>query len=123
MPHAQSSTVLSTMRRFQRSALFGGGIVLTVLALVTFGIAVASMIRAHVNSEQRELAIEGRRIASDVMLAEMTLRSTVYMAELVWNQHTAPTSDAAVKFQADGSRLVRQGEGAQKPVLFAGATP
>jgi two-component system capsular synthesis sensor histidine kinase RcsC len=123
MPHAQSSTVLSTMRRFQRSALFGGGIVLTVLALVTFGIAVASMIRAHVNSEQRELAIEGRRIASDVMLAEMTLRSTVYMTELVWSQHAAVATGAAARFQADGARLIRQSEGAQQPVLFAGVTP
>ena len=123
MPDAQSSTVLSVLRRFRRSALFGGGIVLTVLALVTFGIAIASMIRAHVSSEQRELAIEGRRIASDVMLAEMTLRSTVYMTELMWNQHATAASGAAATFEAGGAHMVRQSDAAQQPILFLGATP
>ena len=107
MPNTQSSTVLSAMRRFRRSALFGGGIVLTVLALLTFGIAVASMIVAHIDAERRELAIEGQRMASEVTKAEIVLRSTIYLAELVWNQHVTADPDAAARFHADGGKLVR----------------
>ncbi len=123
MPNTQSSTVLSAMRRFRRSALFGGGIVLTVLALLTFGIAVASMIVAHIDAERRELAIEGQRMASEVTKAEIVLRSTIYLAELVWNQHVTADPDAAVRFHADGGKLVRTHDSGLHSVVFASATP
>ncbi len=123
MPNTQSSTVLSTMRRFRRSALFGGGIVLTVMALLTFGIAVASMVHAHVEAERRELAIEGQRMASEVMKAEIVLRSTIYLAELVWNQQAKADTDAAARFRAQGGQLVRQHESGLHSVVFASATP
>jgi len=126
MPHTQSSTVLSAMRRFRRSALLGGGIVLTVMALLTFGIAVASMIRAHIEGERRELAIEGQRMASEVMRAETVLRSTIYTAELAWNQRAADEgADAgeAAKFRAAGGRLVHPNDSGLHSVLFVSTTP
>ena len=123
MPNTQSSTVLSAMRRFRRSALFGGGIVLTVLALLTFGIAVASMIVAHIDAERRELAIEGQRMASEVTKAEIVLRSTIYLAELVWNQHVTADPDAAARFHADGGKLVRTHDSGLHSVVFASAKP
>lgn len=123
MPNAQSSTVLTAMRRFRRSALFGGGIVLTVMALLTFGIAVASMVHSHNERQRRELAIEGQRMASEVTKAEIVLRSTIYMAELVWNQRETTAPAEAARFQADGGRLVRQHDSGLHSVVFASATP
>ena len=123
MPNTQSSTVLSAMRRFRRSALFGGGLALTVMALLTFGIAVASMVHAHIEAERRELAIEGQRMASEVIKAEIVLRSTIYLAELVWNQQAKTDAAAAARFRADGGKLVRQHESGLHSVLFASATP
>ncbi|NMV41665.1 hybrid sensor histidine kinase/response regulator [Ralstonia insidiosa] len=123
MPNAQSSTVLTAMRRFRRSALFGGGIVLTVMALLTFGIAVASMVHSHNEQQRRELAIEGQRMASEVTKAEIVLRSTIYMAELVWNQRAAEEPSDAARFKADGGRLVRQNDSGLHSVLFASAGP
>ena len=123
MPNTQSSTVLSVMRRFRRSALFGGGLVLTAMALLTFGIAVASMVHAHIEAERRELAIEGQRMASEVMKAEIVLRSTIYLAELVWNQQAKVDPGAAARFRADGGKLVRQHESGLHSVVFASATP
>ena len=123
MPNAQSSTVLSAMRRFRRSALFGGGIVLTVMALLTFGIAVASIVRAHVDGERRNLQVEGERMASEVVKAEAIVRSTVYLAELVWNQSAATSTDVAARFRAGGGQLVQQHSGGLHSVLFASSTP
>lgn len=123
MPNTQSSTVLSAMRRFRRSALFGGGLVLSVMALLTFGIAVASMVHAHIEAERRELAIEGQRMASEVMKAEIVLRSTIYLAELVWNQQAKTDADTTARFRADGGKLVRQHESGLHSVVFASATP
>ncbi|CAJ0821229.1 MULTISPECIES: hybrid sensor histidine kinase/response regulator [Ralstonia] len=123
MPNAQSSTVLSAMRRFRRSALFGGGIVLTVMALLTFGIAVASIIRAHIDGERRNLQVEGERMASEVMKAEAIVRSTVYLAELVWNQRATTSTDEAARFRAGGGQLVQQHSGGLHAVLFASITP
>ena len=123
MPTTQSFTVLSAMRRFRRSALFGGGIVLTAMALLTFGIAAASMIYAHIEAERRELAVEGQRMASEVAKAEIVLRSTIYMAELVWNQHLTAAPGDAARFHANGGQLVRQHDGGLHSVLFASATP
>lgn len=123
MSNAQPSTVLSAMRRFRRSALFGGGVVLTLMALFTFGMTVASMIHTHIERQRRELAIEGQRMASEVTKAEAVLRSTIYMAELVWNQReTAAPSDVA-RFQAGGGQLVRQNDSGLHSVLFASSTP
>lgn len=123
MSNAQPSTVLSAMRRFRRSALFGGGVVLTLMALLTFGIAVASMVHSHNERQRRELAIEGQRMASEVTKAEIVLRSTIYLAELVWNQRETATPGDAARFQADGGRLVRQHDSGLHSVLFASATP
>ncbi|MGM3274217.1 ATP-binding protein [Ralstonia sp. 24A2] len=123
MSNAQPSTVLSAMRRFRRSALFGGGVVLTLIALLTFGIAVASMVHSHNERQRRELAIEGQRMASEVTKAEIVLRSTIYLAELVWNQRETATPGDAARFQADGGRLVRQHDSGLHSVLFASATP
>ncbi|WP_052321654.1 hybrid sensor histidine kinase/response regulator [Ralstonia sp. A12] len=123
MSNAQSSTVLSAMRRFRRSALFGGGIVLTLMTLLTFGIAVASMVHAHNERQRRELAVEGQRMASEVTQAEIVLRSTIYLAELVWNQRETAAPGDAGRFQADGGRLVRQHDNGLHSVLFASATP
>ncbi|WP_052321605.1 hybrid sensor histidine kinase/response regulator [Ralstonia sp. A12] len=123
MPNTPSSTVLSAMRRFRRSALFGGGIVLTVLALLTFGIAVASMVYAHIEAERRELAVEGQRMAGEVAKAEVVLRSTIYMAELVWNQNLTAAPGDAARFHANGGQLVRQHDSGLHSVLFASATP
>ncbi|MFK9667780.1 hypothetical protein ACJEM4_24940, partial [Escherichia coli] len=77
-------------------------------ALLTFGIAVASMVHSHNERQRRELAIEGQRMASEVTKAEIVLRSTIYMAELVWNQRETTAPAEAARFQADGGRLVRQ---------------
>ncbi|WP_439893252.1 ATP-binding protein (plasmid) [Ralstonia sp. 25C] len=123
MPTTQSSTVLSAMRRFRRSGLFGGGVVLTLMALLTFGIAVASMIHAHIDAERRELAIEGQRMASEVTKAEIVLRSTIYLAELVWNQRVTADPDATARFHADGGKLVRTNDGGLHSVVFASAAP
>ena len=123
MPNTSSSTVLSAMRRFRRSALFGGGIVLTVMALLTFGIAVASIVRAQVDGERRNLQVEGERMASEVMKAEAIVRSTVYLAELVWNQGAATSTDVAARFRAGGGQLVQEHSGGLHSVLFASSTP
>lgn len=123
MPNTQSSTVLSAMRRFRRSALFGGGIVFTVVALLTFGVAVASIVRAHIDGERRELQIEGERMASEVMRAEAIVRSTVYLAELVWNQRAAASPDEGARFRAGGGQLVRQHTGGLHSVLFGSLAP
>jgi two-component system capsular synthesis sensor histidine kinase RcsC len=106
------------MRRYQRRALFGGGIALTVMVLVTFGLAVASMVRAYVDNEQRELEIEGRRIISDFIKAEIAVRSTVSVAEMVWNQRQSTASDAATRFHENGGQLVQQRDAKSPTLLF-----
>lgn len=117
MPTSQPSSVISAMRRYQRIALFGGGIALTVMVLVTFGLAVASMIRAYVDNEQRELEIESRRIISEFVKVEIALRSTVSVAEMVWNQHQSAASDAVGQFYTNRGRLVLQ-QGTSSPALL-----
>ncbi|VBB16474.1 hybrid sensor histidine kinase/response regulator [Burkholderia stabilis] len=123
MPSFPPPTVLSTMRRYQRSALFGGGIVLTVLALVTFGIAVASIVHVHLASERRALAVEGLKLASESVVAERVLRSTVYFAELVWAQRETASGAEVARFRANGGQMqVRRGSGLQS-MLFVSPSP
>lgn len=117
MPTFQPPSVISAMRRYQRRALFGAGIALTVMVLVTFGFAVVSMVSAYVDNERRELEIEGRRIISDFIKAEIAVRNTVSVAEMVWNQGPSTISDAAKRFHANGGQLV-QPRGASAPSLL-----
>ena len=108
LPSPQPPSVISAMRRYQRLALFGGGIFLTVMVLATFGFAVASMLRAYVDNERRELEIEGRRIISEFVKAEIAVRSSVHLAEMVWNQNPPAAADAIARFHENGGRLVLQ---------------
>lgn len=108
MPATSSPSVISTMRRYQRRALFGGGIFLTVMVLATFGFAVVSIVRAYVDNERRELEIEGRKIISEFVKAEIAVRSSVHLAEMVWNQTPPAAADAVARFHESGGRLVQQ---------------
>lgn len=109
------------MRRYQRRALFGGGIALTLLVIATFGLAVASMVRAYVENERRELEVEGRRIISEFVKAEIAVRGTVSVAEMVWNQHQPTASDAVARFHQNGGRLLQQQDADSPALLFVSA--
>ncbi|WP_156441739.1 hybrid sensor histidine kinase/response regulator [Burkholderia sp. MSMB1078WGS] len=123
MPISPPSTVLSAMRRYQRAALFGGGIVLTVLALVTFGMAVASIVHVHLASERRALTVEGLQLASEAVKAERVLRSTVYFAELIWAQRETASGAEVARFRANGGQMeLRRGSGLQS-MLFVSPSP
>ncbi|WP_146122464.1 ATP-binding protein [Burkholderia multivorans] len=123
MPISPPSTVLSAMRRYQRSALFGGGIVLTVLALATFGMAVASIVHVHLASERRALTVEGLQLASEAVKAERVLRSTVYFAELIWAQRETAAGAEVERFRGNGGQMeLRRGSGLQS-MLFVSPSP
>lgn len=119
MPTSQPPTVISAMRRYQRLALLGGGMALTVMVLVTLGLSVASMISAYVDNEQRELEVESRKLISEFAKAEIAMRSTVQLAEMVWNQNQPNTSDEVARFHADGGQLVQLREAGLPSLLFA----
>ncbi|KVO33523.1 hypothetical protein WJ74_17900 [Burkholderia ubonensis] len=123
MSRFQTSTVLSIMRRYQRFALFGGGMVLTVMAIVTLGFAAAAMVHAHIENERRDLTVEARRMIGEILKAEMALRSTIFLAELVWSQRVPASRKEVTQFRADGGRLVLQRSSGLHSVLFASPTP
>ena len=123
MPTSPPPSVISAMRRYQRLGLFGGGIALTVMVLITFGLAVASMIRAYVDDERRELEVEGRRISNEFINAEIAVRSAVSVAEMAWSQSQAKTSNAVERLDANGGRLVLQQSKNSPALLFASSAP
>ncbi|OLL27657.1 hypothetical protein BTH42_31045 [Burkholderia sp. SRS-W-2-2016] len=100
------TTSLRRLRRYQDLLLLGGGVAISLVALLTIPAACLYAMRQFVAVEREQFVDDRGRVAAAVREAETSLRRTVAFIELSWP--TLPAADLRYydEFRRNGNRLV-----------------
>src|SRR5579871_4476349 len=102
--------------------LLGGGMLVTLVAVLTFAVTSLSAVRSFISHERQQIVDDRARVAVAVHEAETSLRRTVSYMELTWS--TLPVSDEETygAFLQHGNRLVIPRPAMSSGVLFIADT-
>jgi two-component system, NarL family, capsular synthesis sensor histidine kinase RcsC len=102
--------------------LLGGGVVVTLVAFLTFAVTCIYAVRNFMSDERHQVADDRSRVAAAVHEAETSLRRTVSYIELSWPSLQMSDGAAYDAFLQDGNRLVIPRPTMPTGVLFAADT-
>ncbi|NML34217.1 hybrid sensor histidine kinase/response regulator [Paraburkholderia antibiotica] len=113
------TTSLRRLRRYQDMLLLGGGVVITLVALLTIPAACLYAVRQFVADERQQFTDDRSRVATAVREAETSLRRTVAFIELSWPTLPAAEQQYYDEFRRNGNRLTISPSATSNGVLFA----
>ncbi|MBN3812281.1 hybrid sensor histidine kinase/response regulator [Paraburkholderia sp. Ac-20347] len=113
------TTPLRRLRRYQDMLLLGGGVVVTLVAFLTFAVTCIYAVRNFMAGERQQIVEDRGRVAMAVREAETSLRRTVSYIELSWPSLQMTDGDAFDAFVKNGNRIVIPRPTMPSGVLFA----
>jgi len=118
-PNAMPLSSLRRLRRYQEILLIGGGMIVTFVTILTFVLAAMSAMRRFLIDERQRFFDDRAVVTTVVRESEASMRRTVAMAALTWNQGTESDTATYERFRQNGNKLILDRPTLSRPVLLA----
>jgi two-component system, NarL family, capsular synthesis sensor histidine kinase RcsC len=111
---------LGQLQYYQRLAMFGGGLIITLVVLLALVLDTISTVRGRIADEREEVFVGGGLLSSEIEASEAALRSSVHSAELLWSERTIAKPALVKRFYDNGQELALPSPPPQRSQLVLG---
>ncbi|WP_175964309.1 hybrid sensor histidine kinase/response regulator [Burkholderia pyrrocinia] len=108
------------LNRYQRTLLYGGGAIVTVILVTVLAVVLQSLVKDYVADRAAEFGIRKTLLQLELLAREGALRVGIMHEESVWSLRPAPAPALMNEFASQQGRIVLQGNRNFDPLLVLG---
>lgn len=108
---------LSRLRYSQRWLVFGGGALITLMALLTFALETQATLSKHAEVQRRAFFADHSRVMAEVQARSDAFRTALVSAAMIWNESLPIDRRHVARYRAQRDSLVIQA-GAEQPAQW-----
>lgn len=120
MPNIQLEA-LSRFRRYQRLLVFGGGVLTTIMLLLTFLLEARSTALRHLESLRQAFSAEHAVLQKEIDARENAFRIVLVGAEIIWREGVPFDISHVHDYRRQGRQLLLESSSALRPQWVFGA--